>query len=325
MKIQNKHIRQKERGFGVNILKLMFAVLLFWSSVERVQAQQDPMYTQYMNNILSINPAYASVGTTLEVTAISRNQWVGVDGAPVTNSLSVMVPLKNLDTGIGGTFLSDEIGPIKQTAAYFDYAFKVRMAYRSYLSFGLTAGVNFFNTDYAILDVNDEGDPILQEDVTRKFLPNFGMGAFFYNERFFGGVSVPKLIRNQIHEQGYSSQFASKEEMHIFAVAGYVFDLNDDVKFKPYLLGKMVPNSPISVDLSAHFMFYDRLWVGANWRIGDAIGAMTQVFVTKQFRVGYAYDVTASDLSSFNKGTHEILLNYVVNLGRRKYISPRYF
>jgi len=325
MKILNQHIRQNSIFSKVFFVKLLIAVLLLMVNIENTMAQQDPMYTQYMNNILSINPAYASVGTSLEVNAISRNQWIGIEGAPVTQSLSVMLPLNNLYTGVGLTFLSDEIGPIKQTGAYFDYAFKIRLAYRSYLSFGLKGGVNFFNTDYAILDVNDEGDPILQEDVTRKFLPNFGIGAFFYNERFFGGFSIPKLIQNQIHEEGYSSQFASKEEMHFFAIAGYVFDLNDDVKFKPYVLGKMVPDSPISIDLSAHFMFYDRLWVGANWRVGDAVGAMAQIFVTKKFRIGYAYDVTASDLSSYNKGTHEILLNYVVNLGRRKYISPRYF
>jgi len=288
-------------------------------------AQQDPMFTQYMNNILSINPAYASVGSTVELNLLSRNQWVGIDGAPVTQSLSAMMPLNNIYTGVGLSFIADKIGPVRQTGVYVDYSFKVRMDYRTYLSFGLKAGGNYFSTDYSILEVNDQGDPLLANDVTRRFLPNFGIGVFFYNERFFTGVSVPKLMENQIHDVGYSSQLASKEEMHLFAIGGYVFDINRDVKFKPYTMIKCVPNSPISVDLSAHLLFYERLWVGANWRIGDAVGAMAQMFVTKQLKVGYAYDVTATDLNSFNKGTHEILLNFVVNGRRRRFMSPRYF
>lgn len=306
---------------------LRWAVALLFVVFGRglARAQQDPMYTQYMNNILSINPAYASVGTTIELNLLSRNQWVGIEGAPVTQSLSALMPLNNLYAGVGLSFISDKIGPVKQTGAYVDYSFKVRMDYRTYLSFGLKAGVNFYNTDYSILEVNDEGDPVLADDVTRKFLPNFGVGVFLYNDHFFAGLSAPKLLENQINDKGYSSQFASKEEMHFFGIGGYVMDINRDVKFKPYTMVKFVPNSPVSVDLSAHLLFYERLWVGANWRIGDAVGAMAQMFVTRQLKIGYAYDVTASDLNSFNKGTHEILVNFVINAGRRKFLSPRYF
>ena len=301
-------------------------VLLFGSIIAaKTYAQQDPMYTQYMNNILSVNPAYASIGTSLELIAISRNQWIGVTGAPVTQAFSAQLPLKNLNAGVGLTFLSDKIGPVNQTAAYFDYAFKVRIDYRSYLSFGLKGGVNFYSTDYSMLDVNNPGDPILTNDVTRKFLPNFGLGIFFYNRKLFFGLSLPKLLDNQINDVGYSTQYSSKEIRHVFGIAGYVFDLNREVKFKPYTMIKFVPNTPVSIDLSAHFLFYERLWIGANWRVGDAVGAIAQVYVTKQFKVGYAYDVTTTDLNSFNKGTHEIMISYAINIGRRKFISPRYF
>ncbi|WP_372774050.1 type IX secretion system membrane protein PorP/SprF [Mangrovibacterium sp.] len=308
------------RGVTSAVCSLMF-VLLSLSG----RAQQDPMYTQYMNNILSINPAYASLGTSLEVMVISRNQWIGIDGAPITQALSAQYPMRNFDTGIGLSFLSDEIGPVHQTGVYFDYSRKLRVGYRSYVSLGLKAGVNFYSTDYSILEYNDSGDPLLGDDVIRKFLPNFGVGTFFYNERLFLGLSAPKLLRNQITDVGYSSQFASKEEIHLFLISGYVFDINRDVKFKPYTLVKYVGSAPISVDLSAHFLFYDRLWLGANWRIGDAVGATLQAFVTKQFKVGYAYDVTATDLNSFNRGTHEVFLSFAFNLGRRRFMSPRYF
>ncbi|WP_320168329.1 type IX secretion system membrane protein PorP/SprF [Mangrovibacterium marinum] len=305
--------------------KLVVVVLLLVAGYGPVAAQQDPMFTQYMNNILSINPAYASVGTSLEFNALSRNQWVGIEGAPVTNSLSVMQPLKRLSTGLGINFMSDKIGPVKQTSLFIDYSYKIRVGYRSYLAFGLKGGVNFYNTDTGELAYNDEGDPVLSEDVIRRFLPNFGIGFFLYNEQLFAGLSVPKLVQNQINKTGYSTQYTSKEELHVFGMLGYVWELNRDLKFKPYALVKVVPNVPVSVDLSAHFLFYDRLWLGANWRVGDAVGATAQFFITEQLKLGYAYDVTASDLNSFNKGTHEILVNFVLNRGRRRFISPRYF
>lgn len=289
------------------------------------RAQQDPMYTQYMNNILSVNPAYASVSSALEVVAISRNQWTGIDGAPVTQSLSAMMPIKGTDSGIGVTMLTDKIGPVRQSGLYLDYSYRLRLGYRTYFAWGLKTGINFYHTDYSILEVNDGGDPVLSEDVVRKFLPNAGIGAFFYTERLFVGLSVPKLITNRINEVGYSTQFSAREEIHFFLMGGYVFDLNDFLKFKPYALVKMVPNAPLSADVSAHFLLYDRVWLGANWRIGDAVGAIAQFYVSPQFKLGYAYDITASDLNSFNRGTHEVLVSYAFNLGRRRFISPRYF
>lgn len=303
---------------------LVWAVLLMVIAF-KAEAQQDPMFTQYMNNVLSVNPAYAIVGTSMEVVAISRNQWVGIEGAPVTQALSVQMPMKKTDTGFGMTILSDEIGPVTQTSLYGDYAFRFRTAYRTYLSLGLMAGVNYYNTDYSILEYNDAGDPVFSGDALRKFLPNFGVGAFFWNDKLFASVSVPKCVSNRINNLSYSNQFSSREQIHVFAMAGYVFDINRDVKFKPYASLKFVANTPMSLDLSAHFLFYDRLWVGANWRVGDAVGAIAQIYVTKQFKFGYAYDVTATDLNSFNRGTHEVLISYALNLGRRKFLSPRYF
>lgn len=309
--------------FG-RLCKLLITSVLLLGGLE-VSAQQDPMFTQYMNNMLLVNPAYAAAGTNLEVLAISRNQWVGIEGAPVTQSLSAMYPLLSDNTGIGLTFLVDKIGPVQQTAAYFDYAFKFRLERRLYLSLGVKGGVNFYNTDYSILDVNDDGDPIFSDDVVRKFLPNVGLGAFLNTDRFYIGLSTPKVITNQINDVGYSTQFSSREEIHLFLSGGYVFDLGEDLKFKPYTFIKFVPDAPVSVDLSAHFLLHERVWLGANWRIGDAVGAVAQFYINQQFKVGYAYDVTVSDLNSFNRGTHEILISYALNLGRRRFLSPRYF
>ncbi len=310
----------------MQLLKPLVLVLGFVLAVALPsQAQQDPMFTQYMNNILSINPAYAATGTALEMSLLSRNQWVGLEGAPVTNALSAQAPLKGFDAGIGVSILSDEIGPTKQTGIYFDYAFKVRVAYSTYLSMGVKGGINFFNTDYSMLEVNDGGDPLLTGDLVQKLLPNMGLGFYLYNRRMFVSLSAPKLLQNKINKLTYTSQFAAKEEIHLFVMAGYLFDLNRYLKFKPYALLKFVPNTPFSADLSAHWLFYQRMWLGVNWRVGDAIGAMAQVYATPQLKIGYAYDVTASDLNTFNKGTHEISLSYVLNMGRRRYVTPRFF
>lgn len=323
-RLNRYNLRQvRESKFGWLSTLLLAGVLLLGAL--QVKAQQDPMFTQYMNNTLLVNPAYASAGTSLEVVAISRNQWTGIEGAPVTQSLTAMLPFGRANTGIGLTFLADKIGPVSQTAAYLDYAFKLRLDRRLYLSFGIKGGVNFYNTDYSVLEVNDQGDPIFSDDVVRKFLPNFGIGAFLNTDRLFVGLSVPKLMSNQINDVGYSTQFSSREEMHFFLSAGYVFDIGRDLKFKPYTFVKSVQNVPLSVDLSAHFLLYERVWLGANWRIGDAVGAIAQFYISRQFKVGYAYDVTASDLNSFNRGTHEILVSYALNMGRRRFLSPRYF
>lgn len=306
-------------------LRTSLLALLMLLGTVAAHAQQDPMFTQYMSNVLLVNPAYAAAGTSVEVMAISRNQWTGIEGAPVTQTLSGMLPFRRANTGIGLSFLSDKIGPVSQTGAYFDYAFKLRLDRRVFLSLGVKGGVNFYNTDYSVLRVNDGGDPIFSDDVVRKFLPNFGLGAFLNTDRLFIGLSVPKLMTNRINDVGYSTQFSSREEMHFFLSGGYVFDLSDRLKFKPYTYMKFVQDAPVSVDLSAHFLLYERVWLGANWRIGDAVGAIAQLYINQQFKVGYAYDVTASDLSSFNRGTHEILISYALNMGRRRFLSPRYF
>ena len=288
-------------------------------------SQQDPMYTQYMNNILSVNPAYAGSKDMLSLQLMSRNQWVSFDGAPVTQTFSIHTPITKYHMGLGFSVLKDEIGPIAQTGAYIDYSYSIDFDQGKFLSFGLKGGVNFYDASLQNLSTVDPNDPIFVNDINRKFLPNFGVGLFYYSPRFFAGLSVPKLLQNVINERDFSSEFLSKEQIHYFFMTGYVLDLNRILKFKPYILVKYVQNAPVSVDLTAQLLFYDRLWVGAMYRVGDAVGLMMQVHVTNQLRVGYAYDVSANDLSTFNNGSHEILIGWDFNFGRGKVKSPRYF
>ena len=302
---------------------LVVCVTLF--QAEKVDAQQDPMYTQYMNNILSINPAYAGSGDVLSLLVMSRNQWVSFDGAPVTQSFVMHSPITKYHMGLGFSLLKDQLGPITQTGAYVDYSYSIDFDRGRYLSFGLKGGVNFYEAGLTNLETVDVNDPIFSSDVNRNFMPNVGVGIYYNSERFITGLSVPKLIQNNINSTDFSSEYVSKEQIHLFFMAGYVFDINRILKFKPYFLTKYVQNAPISVDITAQFLFYDKLWLGAMYRVGDAVGGMLQLQITNQLKIGYSYDVTASDLGAYNNGTHEVLVSYDFNFGRGRVRSPRYF
>ncbi|WP_299578771.1 type IX secretion system membrane protein PorP/SprF [uncultured Sunxiuqinia sp.] len=301
----------------------VFSVVLF--PVTESWAQQDPMYTQYMNNILSVNPAYAGSGNVLSLMVMSRNQWVSFEGAPATQSFVMHAPISRQHMGLGFSLLKDQLGPINQTGAYADYSYSIDFTRGRYLSFGLKAGVNFFEAKLSDLETVDPNDPVFASDITRNFLPNVGLGIYYHSERSMVGLSVPKLIENKINRHNSSSEYVSKENIHLFLMAGYVFDLNRIIKFKPYFLVKYSTNIPLDLDLTAQFLFYERLWLGAMYRVGDAVGGMMQVQISKSLKVGYSYDITATDFGVYNNGTHEILVSYDFNFGRDKVRSPRYF
>jgi type IX secretion system PorP/SprF family membrane protein len=288
-------------------------------------AQQDPMYTQYMENILTLNPAYAGSKDILSMMVVSRNQWVSMPGAPVTRSFAMHSPIKGQQMGLGFSFLSDQVGPVKQTGVYFDYSYTLSFSNQRSLSLGLKAGVNFFEAGIADLTTNDPNDPVFANDINRNFLPNFGVGAFYFTPKYYIGLSIPKLIENKINKNDVSTQSISKEQMHIFFMAGYVFDINRIVKFKPSILTKYVKNAPVSLDMTGTFLFYERFGLGAMYRVGDSFGGLVQIQTTNQLKIGYSYDLPINKLGAFNSGTHEIMVTFDFDFGRGRVRSPRYF
>ncbi len=302
----------------------VFVMLLISSNAN---AQQETMYTQYMSNVLSINPAYAGSNDMLSFNAVSRNQWVGINGAPETQTFSVHSPITKYRMGLGLSFLKDKIGPISQTGVNIDYSYTIDFDRRRYLAFGLKGGVNFYAANYTDLELIDQNDYVFQTDQFHRFLPNVGVGVYYYTERFYAGLSAPKLIENVInpHDGGFSSEYVNREELHLFLMSGYVFDVNRILKFKPHFMVKYVQNAPISIDFSAQFLIYDRLWLGAMYRLGDSFGGLMQIQVTNQLKIGYSYDLSVNDLGAFNNGTHEITVSYDFNFGRGRVKSPRYF
>lgn len=300
-------------------------------------AQQDPMYTQYMNQILSINPAYAGSKGVTSATFLDRRQWSswknsnGTSLSPETATLFVHSPL-NTEMGVGGSFLIDKM-PINSDAAVTNYAFFGDYSYtitypgEKYLSLGLKLGFAFYSAQLSNLYLGESGqyDPAFK-DISNKFLPNAGVGVYFSSPNYYLGFSVPKLITNKISQGEVETGTVIREEIHAFFMGGYVFDINRILKFKPYFMVRVAPNSPISADLTAQCVLFDRFWVGATYRTGCGIGAMVQLQVTKQLKIGYAYDLTTNELGSYNAGgTHEILVNFDFSFGRGRVRSPRYF
>jgi len=290
------------------------------------KAQQDPMFTQYMNQILSINPAYAGAKGVTSATMIYREQWVGFEGRPRTQTIFAHSPINN-EMGVGGSILNDEFGIVKNTGIFGDYSYTITYPGERYLALGLKVGAAFYRAPLTLLDLGPEDlfDPAFAQDIVFKFLPNAGVGLYFSSPDYYFGFAIPKMINNRLTPRGVEIETISREKVHAFFMGGYVFDVNRILKFKPYFMLRATPNAPLSLDVTAQMVFIEKLWAGVTYRIGNSVGFMMQVQATEQLKIGYAYDLTTSEISSQNSGTHEILLNFDFSFGRGRVRSPRYF
>ncbi len=289
----------------------------------RARAQQDPLYSQYMFNTLAFNPAYAGSADVFTVMALSRHQWVGFEGAPATQTVLAHSPLKAENLALGFSAINDKIGPARQTAAYVDFAYRIRTGEDTRLSFGLKGGVNMYQADLAKL-TTVEVDPS-NVNTASQLLPNFGFGLFWHSPRYYVGLSAPKLMENELDQVNGAAVVKASEARHYFLIGGYVMDLSRDVKFKPSVMFRTVEGAPLSLDLNANFLLRDRIWFGAMYRLGNAFGVMGQYQVNDQLRVGYAFDLTTTRIGAYNAGTHEIMLSYDFRFLKGRTISPRYF
>ncbi len=292
----------------------------------RAMAQQDPLYTQYTQNPLTVNPAYAGSNDALTAVAISRLQWTGFDGAPRTNNLSIHSPIQDRNIGVGFTMVNDNVGPVSQTGFFGDVSYKLQLGANSNLRLGLRAGGSVFAAKIGVLQLNDANDIAFTQNIQGKFLPNVGFGAYFNTDKIFVGVSAPRLLANEISfANNVTTERAFKESRHIFVTAGGLFRVSPNVNAKPTVGVRYVAGAPVSVDLTANFQFAEKFWLGAMYRFDDAVGGIFQLQVNEQFRFGYSYDFTVSRLQKYNGGSHEIMLSYDFIYRRSNIKSPRYF
>lgn len=298
--------------------------LLTLLSFANTRAQQDPQYTQYMYNMSVINPAYAGSKEALSLGLLYRKQWVNMEGAPTSFTFFGHSPVgKNI--GMGLSFVSDQIGPVNEQNVYGDFSYTLGLGGEHKLSFGLKAGltlhkVGLFSSVYA--NVPDANDPAFANNVNNTFF-NIGAGLFYHTDNYYLAVSIPNMLKAK-HLDVSGKQFGSEED-HYFITGGYVFTMNPNFKLKPFAMAKSSFKSPVSIDASLNALFYEKLELGATYRLGDSFGAMVNFAITPDFRVGYAYDKIVSDLKITTASSHEIILLYDVNFTKKASRSSRFF
>ncbi|TLP81063.1 type IX secretion system membrane protein PorP/SprF [Maribacter sp. ACAM166] len=309
---------------------ILLGTLLFVCGT--VVAQQDAQYTQYMFNTMSVNPAYAGSRGQLSITGLHRSQWVGLEGAPKTQTLNIQSPIRNSKLGYGVSIVNDEIGNGVVQETYFDavVSYTIDVSAEGKLSFGLKAGGNLLNLDFNKLR-NFDAEPVNADNIENRFSPNVGVGIYYHSSQFYAGLSAPNLLQTEhfdnAQQEAGSVNFLSKERINFYFITGYVFDLNGNLKFKPALLTKVVGGAPLQVDMSANFMFNDKFTFGAAYRWDAAVSAMVGFQISDQFMIGLAYDKETTDLggTQFNDGSFEVLLRYELVKSFQRLVSPRFF
>ena len=313
----------------LNIIKGLGILLIVTASLTS-NAQQDPMYTQYMFNTQTINPAYAGTWESIGFMVLARQQWVGLDGAPQTYSFTLQAPLKNERVALGLNLISDQVGLEKRFYMFGDYSYLVQVNEKSNLRLGLKGGFTSYSNDLNAYQTSPSGltDPAFQGVINQQLMPNFGVGAFLYGKKYFVGFSIPKIINNQF-DNDLDNYSIESEIRHYYFTAGLVFDLGENLKFKPTMLTKATfsaeTGAPVELDLTASFLIKEQFWLGAMYRTGDSFGFIAQWIFDKKLRIGYAVDFTTTNLKNYSSGSHEIMVSYELKFLKEKFVSPRYF
>ncbi len=301
----------------MRLLKNVLVTSLLLISIS-ASAQQLPQFTQYVYNTMSINPAYAGSRETLNVTALHRNQWAGIEGNPTTSTLSIHTPIKFSDLAVGLSYINDNLGFEKTNYVYADISYTVPLSAEVNMAVGLKGGF----TNYR-LTTPDENDPFFAGGFT-EWNPNMGAGVYISSNKWYVGISSPRILNTDLNQ----GEFQALERNSYYAIAGMVFDLSENTKFKPTAILKYTNGAPASYDFTANLLFFEKFWVGASYRFNDAdsFGVVADYAISNSFRLGYAYDVPTAQVRPYSTGTHEIILIYELPrrwLGGVK--SPRYF
>lgn len=305
--------------------------LLFISTflIKNVKAQFDPMFTQFMNNEMFINPACAGSKDALAITLLHRQQWVKFAGRPITTTFAINSPVYENKMGVGIAFLNEKIGVLNRNLLYASYAYRLRTGERSFLSFGLMAGMHMQVEKFADLDPNISGDPSFSTNTPVIVTPNFGFGTYFNTDKFYASFSIPRMLDDHIvfssngtRNKGIKFNIKS---WHYYIAAGRVFTLHDYLKLKPHIMMKIAVNAPVEFDISLNALIRELIWVGVSYRSSNDIIALAGIQIRPSFLLGYSYDYQLSKIRNFSGGTHEITASYYFGLKGKKIMSPRYF
>lgn len=303
--------------------RAVFLLSLGWVGITQTYAQQDPQYTQYMYNHSNINPAYAGSKEGLQIFGLYRTQWVGLEGAPKTATLSVNTPLGDSGLGLGVSFVNDHLGVMDDNTLSVDLSYAVNLNHDYKLAFGLKGSANLLDVNYSKLHIYNPTDPVAEDDIKNEFSPNIGAGLFLYSDKAYVGLSAPHLLTRSRYDDNEVKTL--RQKMHLYLTGGYVFDLNPNLKFKPVAMVKMEQGSPLQVDISANFMFLDKFTLGAAYRWDAAVSGLVGFQISENIMVGYSYDAETSKLARYNSGSHEIFMRFSLFNSYKRVAAPRFF
>jgi type IX secretion system PorP/SprF family membrane protein len=307
-------------------MKKVIAIVIVLISTFQLTAQQDAMYTHYAFNTLSINPAYAGNRGMLSATAIHRSQWVGINGAPMSQSFVLSTPLLNDILGIGMSLQNDRLGPTNTFNGTIDIAYKLKINSKSKLSFGMSAGINNITRDLGALAIHEQGDFVVDNDTRSQNIFNMGVGFLYTNKRFYVGISSPRVFDSYVLNKSANALYV-REKQHFYFTAGTAFDLGKKVECKPSTYVKMTDGVHPQFDLTTMFVFNKKFELGAMWRSSDAAGILLGYTINRSLRIGYSFDWSFGlKTFQYNFGSHELMLRYdLFKKHGEDIISPRYF
>lgn len=299
------------------------AILTLLSSIGF--AQQEAQFTQFLDNMVYYNPAYAGSHDMMSISALHRQQWVGFKGAPMSTTFSLHTPLSVDNLGLGLSALNDRVGPTNATWVNLDISYSLRFKqHNGKLAFGLKGGVSFINGDIAALKKQDADDELLNVVYKNDLSANFGAGIYYHSDQFFAGFAVPRVLDN-LKDMGSLTNPKFIGQRHYYLTLGGYINASRMLKIRPSAMLKITENAPLALDVNLGFILYDKLWLGANYRLMESCAIYIQYQISNQFKLGYAFEFSTSKLRGHNSGTHEVMLSYDLLFNNKSIATPRYF
>ena len=293
------------------------------------KAQYDAMFTQYMFNEMYINPAYTGSKEAMAVNLTHRQQWVNFPGRPITTSFTLHGPLANNKMGLGLSVLNEQIGKLSRNLVYLNYAYRVKTGDKGHLAFGIMGGIHNQINKLSELKSTETGDIQISQNTPSLIAPNFGAGIYYYTNKFYAGISIPRMVDDSylFNQTGdvIKSTSLNASKFHYYFTIGNVFEVNDDLKIKPQAMVKMVQNAPIQFDVNVNFLIKNKIWAGIGYRSGSDISALLGIQVNPQLLVNYSYDYSLTKIQKYSQGSHEITIGYLFLYKQSKVVTPRYF
>lgn len=307
---------------------IILLIAVMFSSIF-AKAQYDAMFTQYMFNEMYINPAYTGSKDAMAVNLTHRQQWVNFPGRPITTSFTLHGPLANDKMGLGLSVLNEKIGKLSRNLVYLNYAYRIKTGDKGHLSFGLMAGIHNQVNKLSELKATETGDIQVSQNTPSLIAPNFGAGIYYYTNKFYAGISIPRMVDDSylFNPTGdiVKSTSLNASKFHYYLTVGNVFEINDDLKIKPQAMVKMVQNAPLQYDINVNCLIKNKIWAGLGYRSSSDISVILGLQVNPQLLVNYSYDYALTKIQKYSQGSHEITIGYLFSYKQSKVATPRYF